>query len=132
MIAEEGGLINEEENINDPGGDPAAECLRQYNLCGRKRGKEIRGVDYFSSMKSPMKFLKKLQKRGMVRWKAAQKYKCLRPFAWIHGILGLVFYMREKEVTLGDMQKYQQLSAQYSGLHRRLNINGIATLQKDK
>lgn len=99
---------------------------------GGKREKEIRRVDYFSSMKSPMKFLKKLQKRGMVRWKAAQKYKCLRPFAWIHGILGLVFYMREKEVTLGDMQKYQQLSAQYSGLHRRLNINRIVTLQKDK
>ena len=40
-------------------------------------------IDFYTNA-GTVTFFKQLQAGGMSRWKAAQKYKIFRPFAWIY------------------------------------------------
>lgn len=50
---------------------------------GGKRRNEI-ATNVFTYARTPLAGLRLLQERGSINWKAARKYRILRPFAWIY------------------------------------------------
>ena len=67
---------------------------------GRKAGIEgsMASVAMLSTEKGGL--FKRLQAGGMLRWKAAQKYRVLRPFAWIYQGLRIVGMLIRRERVL--------------------------------
>ena len=58
--------------------------FRQGNF-GRKTTERINvAIGVVSAAKNLPVFFRELQRRGMINWKAAQKYAILRPFAWLY------------------------------------------------
>ena len=53
---------------------------------GQKAGTGSRISSFSLSTSNPIRLFTRLQKNGLFRWKAAQKHKILRPFAWIYQI----------------------------------------------
>ena len=51
---------------------------------GRKAGIEGRTAEFTLSSTGKGSFFKRLQKGGLCHWKAAEKHKFLRPFAWLY------------------------------------------------
>ena len=68
------------------------EQLMDYVLsCGnfgnKRTSDTVISENVFSYMNTPGRFLKLLQSRGLVNWKAVEKHKFLRPFAWVYQLL---------------------------------------------
>lgn len=58
--------------------------FRQGNF-GRKLPQHINiAVGFFSTARNIPGFFREMQRRGMITWPAAQKYRILRPLAWLH------------------------------------------------
>lgn len=51
---------------------------------GRKDRDSNAAIWILNGTKNPVFFAKLIQKRGMLHWRAAQKYPVLRPFAWLY------------------------------------------------
>lgn len=68
---------------------------------GHKRGDD-KVARVLSRYNKPLSFLKGMQIKGAQEWKAARKYRVLRPFAWIYiGISGVkLVFTREKRKRL--------------------------------
>ena len=56
--------------------------LEQGNF-GCKRGNE-KAAKVLTRYRTPVFFFKGMQKKGLLEWQAAKKYKALRPFAWTY------------------------------------------------
>ena len=52
---------------------------------GRKKPEDSRvSANFFTNMRSPGGAFRFLQGRGLITWKAAQRHRFLRPFAWLY------------------------------------------------
>ena len=58
--------------------------LDSGNFGKKWNGAEKTGENVFASATTPMATVRLLQERGVVNWPAVQKYRFLRPFAWIY------------------------------------------------
>lgn len=58
--------------------------LASGNFGKKRNGEEKTGENVFASVTTPKATVRLLQERGLVNWPAAQKYRFLRPFAWIY------------------------------------------------
>lgn len=54
------------------------------NFGNKKSIDNVNGQNVFSFFRSPILFLKLLQKRGIINWKLVQKYPILTPLAWAY------------------------------------------------
>lgn len=100
-------------------------------LCGNFGNKKTSDSDIsknaFAVASTPKAAFKLLQKQGLTNWDAAQKYKALRPFAWIYqgfryAVKGL---KREKAVS--------KIKAEYSAAMKRkemFDALGVTTVAK--
>ncbi len=112
--------------------DTLCEQLMDYvMLCGNFGNKKTSDSDIsknaFAVASTPKAAFKLLQKQGLTNWKAAQKYKALRPFAWIYqgfryAVKGL---KREKAIS--------KIKAEYLAAMKRkemFDALGISTVAK--
>lgn len=74
-----------EESDSYPSQELMDYILEKGNF-GKKSGEEGKIASVSMLITSPARFGKRLQKGGMLRWKAAKKHHILRPFAWIYQI----------------------------------------------
>ena len=65
---------------------------------------------------------KKLQAGGMYHWKAAQKYKVLRPFAWIYQSFRIVEVLVKNRKTPAAILKQAQHGADQRHLIEALGL----------
>lgn len=76
---------------------------------------------------SPKAFIKLLQKQGMTHWRAAQKHRILRPFAWIYQLFRYISKgIRRDKAT-------SKIKAEYAAAKRKTNMFnalGIKTASK--
>ena len=108
------------------------EQLMDYVMqCGNFGNKKTSDSDIsknaFAVASTPKAAFKLLQKRGLTNWNAAQKYKVLKPFAWIYQGLRYVVkgLKREKAVS--------KIKAEYSEAMKRkemFDALGVSTITK--
>lgn len=58
--------------------------LKSGNFGKKQKRDTIVTINVLYYIKRPLDALKRLQERGLIEWKAAKKYKILRPLAWIY------------------------------------------------
>ena len=58
--------------------------LDSGNFGSKWSGDEKTGENVFASVTTPKAMLTLFQERGLINWRAAQKHRFLRPFAWIY------------------------------------------------
>ena len=89
MSEETGEVAAREALVIDPGAYPTQELMDyiyEKGNFGTKSGEEGKIASVFLIATSPLQLFKRLQAGGLSRWKAAGKYRFLRPFAWIYQI----------------------------------------------
>lgn len=88
--------------VNDVDQYPC-ESLMEYIIekgnFGKKGGVEGKSASVFLDVSNPVRFFKRLQNGGLSRWKAAKKYRFLRPFAWIYQIFRLPGVLIHGKIT---------------------------------
>ena len=62
------------------------EYIYEKGNFGTKSGEEGKIASVFLIATNPLNLFKRIQAGGLQRWKAAGKYRFLRPFAWIYQI----------------------------------------------
>ena len=89
MSEETGEVAAREALVIDPGAYPTQELMDyiyEKGNFGTKSGEEGKIASVFLIATSPLQLFRRLQAGGLSRWKAAGKYRFLRPFAWIYQI----------------------------------------------
>lgn len=108
-----------------------SQLMNYVMQCGNFGNKKTTDSDIsknaFSYASTPKAAFRLLQKQGLSNWKAAQKHKCLRHFAWIYQAFRYVLkgLKREKAVL--------KLKSEYSEAMKRkemFNALGVATVAK--
>ncbi len=74
------------------------------------------GKWFFSHARGPISTFKLLQERGRINWKATQKYRVLRPFAWIYQ-MGKYFIK-----GFGQNGSLKSLFQEYKEANKRVNL----------
>lgn len=75
------------------------EYILEKGNFGRKSGEEGKIASVSLVITSPVRFFKRLQKGGMLRWEAARRHRVLQPFAWIYQIGFITRELRENRIS---------------------------------
>ena len=101
--------------------------LMEYVLAkgnfGRKSGEKGRIASVFLDMNNPIRAFKRLQTGGEDRWKAAKKYKVLRPFSWIYQIIFIIRELKHNKITLNQFWKQREEGLEQRKLVERLGLH---------
>ena len=89
---------------------------------GRKSGEEGKIASVFLDMSNLNRVLKRLQAGGQIRWKAAKKYKVLRPFAWVYQINFIIRELRKNKITLTQFWKQREEGLEQRELVEKLGL----------
>lgn len=90
---------------------------------GKKKGKEGSAEWAFLMMDSPAHFMRRLRNGGLSRWKAAQKYPALRPFAWLYQIGSIIRELIEHKVTPAKIMEMRKKGLRQRELIKRLGLD---------
>ena len=104
-----------------PCDDLMAYVLAKGNF-GRKSGEEGKIASVFLDMSNLSRVLKRLQTGGKIRWKAAKKYKVLRPFAWVYQINFIIRELRQNNITLKQFWKQKDIGLEQRELVEKLGL----------
>lgn len=100
--------------------------LMEYVLAkgnfGRKSGENGRIASAFLDMNNPIRAFKRLQTGGEARWKAAKKYKVLRPFAWIYQITFIIRELKQNKITMSQFWKQRKEGLEQRELVEKLGL----------
>lgn len=77
-------------------------------------------------------FFARLQKGGLLRWKAAQKYEVLRPFAWIYQICRIMGILIENGISPAETIKSSRKSHGQRHLIESLGLKTDRTISRDE
>ncbi|MBQ5951083.1 MAG: nucleotidyltransferase family protein [Lachnospiraceae bacterium] len=83
-----------------------ADLLAYVAFKGNLGIKDRRGVhyrDYFSEVRDVKGFFSRLQRGGVTNWKAAQRHRLLRPFAWIYQFFLITGRLLKGKISLKSM-----------------------------
>lgn len=101
--------------------------LSSGNFGNKWTSSEAVSQTVFTYTRGPVATFKWLQQRGLVNWKAAQKYKILRPFAWI--------YQGIRYIILGVSQEgsFSIIRQEYEEAKKRTDLfEALGVKQKSK
>ncbi len=94
---------------------------------GRKQAADSStSASFFSSSRTLKGTLQFLQGRGLVHWKAAQKYRILRPFAWLYQV------GRYLKKGLGRKSTVNKLRAEYEDGKKRNDLFDALEVSREK
>lgn len=87
------------ENPEDFPYEALMNLIMEKGNFGRKAGINGRTAAFVISSTQKGGFFKRLQAGGMSRWKAAKKYRILRPFAWIYQAFRIMGIFLQSKMT---------------------------------
>ena len=100
--------------------------LMEYVLAkgnfGRKSGEKGKIASVFLDMNNPIRAFKRLQIGGQLRWKAAKKYKFLRPVAWIYQITFIIKELKQNKITMSQFWKQREEGLEQRELVEKLGL----------
>ena len=100
--------------------------LMEYVLAkgnfGRKSGEKGKIASVFLDMNNPIRAFKRLQTGGEARWKAAKKYKVLRPFVWIYQITFIIRELKQNKITMSQFWKQREEGLEQRELGEKLGL----------
>lgn len=102
--------------------DELMEYILEKGNFGRKSGEKGKIDSVFLISKNPVYFFKRLQRGGLFRWKAAQKHKILRPFAWVYQIGRIVKELIDNRVKPKDMANSHKDGSRQRKLIKKLGL----------
>ena len=84
--------------------------LSSGNFGNKWTSSEAVSQTVFTYTRGPVATIKWLQERGLVNWQAAQKYKILRPFAWVYqGIRYIILGVSQEGSFSKIREEYEKL-----------------------
>lgn len=110
-----------EDDSNLPYDDLMNYIINKGNF-GRKAGEKGKIESISLEMSNPVRAFKRLQKGGLLQWKAAKKYKILRPFAWIYQA-NRISIMLIKKTGLKRFSKLRKKGIEQRSLIKSLGLN---------
>lgn len=125
-IAEEAGEIPAREAlVIDPGVYPTQELMDyiyEKGNFGTKSGEEGKIASVFLIATSPLQLFRRLQAGGLSRWKAAGKYRFLRPFAWIYQIGFILRELASHGISPGRFMRQHGTGVRQRDLIHKLGL----------
>ena len=119
-----------EEDDSLPVDDLLAYILEKGNF-GRKAG--LKGKIAMTSLLTEKGgFFARMQKGGLLRWKAARKYAVLRPFAWIYQIFRIIGTLIENRISPAETIKSSRKSRVQRRLIEALGLRLDETISRDE
>ena len=97
---------------------------------GRKSGEEGHIASFWLDAKNPIRFFKRLQRGGMSHWKAAKKYKILRPCAWIYQIGHILRRLRKSRQNVNSVARLHQEGVTQRKLIEKLGLDVNRTIKE--
>ena len=114
-----------EAGIEEPEQYPCAELMDyvwEKGNFGYKSGEEGKIASIFMILTNPMQFLRRLQKGGLLRWKAATRHGFLRPFAWVYQIGFILHELAVNRITPRKMLEQKKAGVEQRELIRSLGL----------
>ena len=125
-IAEEAREIPAREAlVIDPGVYPTQELMDyiyEKGNFGTKSGEEGKIASVFLIATSPLQLFRRLQAGGLSRWKAAGKYRFLRPFAWIYQIGFILRELASHGISPGRFMRQHGTGVRQRDLIHKLGL----------
>ncbi len=90
---------------------------------GKKCGEEGHIASVFLVSPNPVRLFKRLQKGGLLQWKAAKKHKFLRPFAWLYQSIRILGLLIKHKKSPHQMKELKDVGAQQRNLIQRLGLD---------
>ena len=97
---------------------------------GRKDPYEYRPMEALTMSVREDGLFKALQDAGLANWKAAQKYRFLRPFAWIYQLFRYIFRGIKAFFKGADFRKDIANGSEKNDFYERLGINSRNNTEK--
>lgn len=110
-----------EDDSNLPYDDLMNYIINKGNF-GRKAGEKGKIESISLEMSNPVRAFKRLQKGGLLQWKAAKKHKILRPFAWIYQA-NRISIMLIKKTGLKRFSELRKKGIEQRSLIKSLGLN---------
>ena len=87
---------------------------------------------FYTNIKNPVQFFKRLQRGGLDRWKCTQKYPILRPFAWLYQFGRILRELIRQKRTPGAMLALHKSGQKQEALFKKLSPSAAETMRKTK
>jgi hypothetical protein len=96
---------------------------------GRKAGIGGKTAEFSMSATERGGFFRRLQAGGLLQWKAAKKYKFLRPFAWIYQGFRIIPILIKNKVTPHDLLTQRQKGLEQCQLIEAMGLSLDRTIK---
>ena len=117
------GLRQIVEECEDYPTDALMDYLLEQGNFGRKVGVDGRIASFSLATSGSGGFFRELQKRGLNNWKAAKKYKGLRPFAWIYQSFRMLGKINKNRIGAKKIWKQYAKGREQKELLEALGLN---------
>lgn len=110
--------------------DELLEYIMGKGNFGRKSGLEGRTASVFLDSVNPVRAFKRLHRGGMSRWKAAQKHRILRPFAWIYQVGSITRRLIRGKMTPSKVARQHTEGRRQRELIYKLGLDVERTIER--
>lgn len=83
-------------------------------------------IKIFSNVKTPKMAFRLLQEQGLLNWKAANKYKALRAFAWLYQLCRYISRGLKRERAITKIREEYSAGKKWNAMFDRLGIKRAA------
>lgn len=118
--------------VEDTAAYPCEELMEyiiEKGNMGRKAGILGRTASFSLNATDVNSFFSRLQRGGLARWKAAQRHKALRPFAWIYQMFRIAGVFIKGKISPRQMIREQKKGVQQRELIEALGLKIDRTIQ---
>ena len=99
---------------------------------GKKKDEEEKTATVLLKIANPLLFFRRLQKGGLRRWETAEKYRILRPFAWIYQIGFYIRMLFTDKNTSKTVTKSRKKATNQLNLIHKLGLDVDKSIKKHK
>ncbi len=121
-----------QEHSDDYPCDALATYLMENGNFGRKGGIGRKTADFTITSDNLISAVKRLQKGGLCRWKAARQHKILRPFAWIYQLFRIIGVLIANRNGPGKILEQKEKGLEYRELIEALGLQADSNSQRSK
>ena len=110
--------------------EPVCDELMEYILAHGNFGRKVdstksRTVSVLKRIRNPIKGLAVAQQSGLINWKATQKYKILKPFAWIYQLIRWARRGIESGVTVNALSEASSTAKEATEFLKKLGVTRL-------
>lgn len=106
------------------------EYIFTHGNFGRKGANEGKISSFVLVSTNPVLLFRRLQKGGMLRWKAARKHKILHPIAWVYQVGRIIRQLYRNRITPIKLIKLQKIGEEQRDLILDLGLDIDRTIKE--